>query len=105
MSLLAGAPSADLHRHAARLEVVIMAPSALQAYRSRGSLTFLLFCPLRYSVSLPVMYGIRLLVIALLYRLAAGVAEVKARSPAWWLSNVISSSCWLCGIESRRIGR
>jgi hypothetical protein len=34
------------------------------------------------------VYGIWLLVIALLYPLCRWMAEVKARSRAWWLSYV-----------------
>jgi hypothetical protein len=39
-------------------------------------------------VSLPVVYAVWVLVIALLYPFCRWVAGVKARSNAWWLSYV-----------------
>ncbi len=61
---------------------------ALQGVPVAQLLTFPSFFPRNYGVSLPVVYGIWLLVIVLLYPLCRWMANLKARSRAWWLSLV-----------------
>ena len=48
--------------------------------------TFPLFYPQGYGVSLPIVYAVWALVVALLYPFCRWVADVKARNRAWWLS-------------------
>jgi uncharacterized membrane protein len=51
-------------------------------------LTFPPFYPENYGVSLPLVYAVWALVVALLYPFCRWVANVKARSRSWWLSYV-----------------
>ncbi|HEV7608238.1 MAG TPA: heparan-alpha-glucosaminide N-acetyltransferase domain-containing protein [Steroidobacteraceae bacterium] len=51
-------------------------------------LTFPPFYPKNYGVSLPQVYAVWALVVALLYPFCRWVANVKARSGSWWLSYV-----------------
>jgi uncharacterized membrane protein len=61
---------------------------ALQGVPVARLLTFPAFYPSNYGVSLLAVYGIWLLVIALLYPLCRWMADLKARSRAGWLSYV-----------------
>ena len=59
---------------------------AIQGIPVRGLLTFPPFYPPGYGVSLPLVYAVWALVIALLYPLCKWMAAVKARNKSWWLS-------------------
>jgi uncharacterized membrane protein len=61
---------------------------AMQGIPVRELLTFPPFYPKGYGVSLPVVYAVWALVVALLYPFCHWVASVKTRSRAWWLSYV-----------------
>ena len=60
----------------------------LQGFHVGQMLTLMVFYPQGYGVSLPGVYAVWLLVIALLYPLSKWVASVKARRREWWLSYV-----------------
>jgi hypothetical protein len=79
-------PFAFYVAHFYLLHLLSLAVGALQGVDVRALMTFPPFYPPEYGVSLPAVYGVWLLVIALLYPLCRWVAAVKARSRAWWLS-------------------
>lgn len=60
----------------------------IQGFPASGMLTFPIFYPKGYGVSLPYVYLIWALVVLMLYPWCRWVAGVKARSRAWWLSYV-----------------
>jgi hypothetical protein len=60
----------------------------LQGFEPEQLLTIMLFYPDGFGVSLPAVYAVWLLVVALLYPLSKWVAAVKARRRDWWLSYV-----------------
>jgi uncharacterized membrane protein len=70
------------------LHLLSLLLGALQGFPAGKLLTFPMFYPQGYGVSLPAVYGIWLLVIALLYPLCLWMVKVKSRSRAWWLSYV-----------------
>jgi hypothetical protein len=49
-------------------------------------MTFMVFYPKGYGLSLPLVYAVWLFVVAALYPLCRWVASVKARRSDWWLS-------------------
>ena len=53
-------------------------------------MTLFFYYPKGFGISLPAVYAIWLLVIAMLYPLCRWVAGVKARRRDWWLSYVVS---------------
>jgi uncharacterized membrane protein len=57
-----------------------------QGYTVKQMMTFFAFNPKGFGLTLPGVYGVWLLVIALLYPLCRWVAAVKARRTDWWLS-------------------
>ena len=57
-----------------------------QGFAASQFLTYFLFLPKRYGVSLPGVYFAWILVIAMLYPFCRWVAAVKARRTDWWLS-------------------
>jgi uncharacterized membrane protein len=70
------------------LHAMSLGLGALQGLPVAKLLTFPGFYPPEYGVSLPVVYALWLLVIVLLYPLCRWMAQLKARSRAWWLSYV-----------------
>jgi uncharacterized membrane protein len=60
----------------------------MQGFRADQLMTFPPFYPAGYGVSLPAVYGVWLLAVALLYPFCRWVARVKSGSRAWWLSYV-----------------
>ena len=70
------------------LHLLSLVLGALQGVPVDQLMTFPMFYPRGYGVSLPATYGIWLLVIVLLYPLCRWMANLKARSRAWWLSYV-----------------
>jgi uncharacterized membrane protein len=81
-------PFAFYVAHFYLLHLLSLLLGALQGIPVAQLLTFPPFYPPGYGVSLPVVYAVWALVIALLYPFCRWVARVKARSRAWWLSYV-----------------
>jgi uncharacterized membrane protein len=80
------APFAFYIAHLYLIHVVAMALGTMQGFAPGDFLTFFLFFPKGYGVSLPGVYLIWVLVVLALYPLCAWVAGVKARRRDWWLS-------------------
>jgi uncharacterized membrane protein len=57
-----------------------------QGFDARQFMTFMVFYPKGYGLSLPLVYAVWLFVVAALYPLCRWVASVKARRSDWWLS-------------------
>ena len=68
------------------LHALSLGLGALQGIETAKLMTFPPFYPPGYGLSLPWIYAVWLLVIALLYPLCRWMAGVKARNKAWWLS-------------------
>jgi uncharacterized membrane protein len=81
-------PFAFYVAHFYLLHLLSLLLGALQGIPVAQLLTFPPFYPPGYGVSLPVVYAVWALVIALLYPFCRWVADVKARSGAWYLSYV-----------------
>jgi uncharacterized membrane protein len=60
----------------------------IQGFDPRQLMTLFLFFPRGYGVSLAGVYGVWLIVVALLYPFCRWVADVKTRRHDWWLSYV-----------------
>jgi uncharacterized membrane protein len=80
------APFAFYIAHLYLIHVAAMALGTMQGFAPRDFLTFFLFFPKGYGVSLPGVYLIWVVVVLALYPLCAWVAGVKARRRDWWLS-------------------
>ncbi len=63
-----------------------MALATYQGFESEQMMTFFFFFPSDYGVSLPWIYVIWLLVLAILYPFCKWFAGVKTRRKDWWLS-------------------
>ena len=59
-----------------------------QGFGIRQMKTIFLFYPRGYGISLPWVYAVWALVVALLYPFCRWISEVKARRRDWWLSYV-----------------
>jgi uncharacterized membrane protein len=81
-------PFAFYVAHFYLLHVLSLLLGAVQGVPVAQLLTFPPFYPPGYGVSLPGVYAVWALIIALLYPFCRWVAGVKARSRAWWLSYV-----------------
>jgi uncharacterized membrane protein len=81
-------PFAFYVAHFYLLHALSLLLGSMQGIPVRQLLTFPPFYPPGYGVSLPIVYAVWALVIALLYPFCRWVAGVKARSRAWWLSYV-----------------
>jgi uncharacterized membrane protein len=81
-------PFAFYVAHFYLLHLLSLLLGAVQGIPVAQLLTFPPFYPPGYGVSLPLVYAVWALVIALLYPFCRWVAGVKARSRAWWLSYV-----------------
>jgi uncharacterized membrane protein len=81
-------PFAFYVAHFFLLHALSLLLGAMQGIPVRELLTFPPFYPKGYGVSLIVVYAVWALVVALLYPFCRWVANVKARSRAWWLSYV-----------------
>lgn len=57
-----------------------------QGFKASEMLTHFVFYPKTYGVSLAVVYGVWIAVIAALYPLCRWMADIKARRRDWWLS-------------------
>jgi len=79
-------PFAFYVAHFFLLHALSLVLGALQGVPVRELMTFPPFYPKNYGLSLPMVYAVWVLVIALLYPLCRWMAGVKARSRAWWLS-------------------
>jgi uncharacterized membrane protein len=81
-------PFAFYIAHFYLLHLLSLVLGALQGVNVAQLLTFPPFYPSGYGVSLVGVYGIWLLVIAILYPFCRWVASVKSRNKSWWLSYV-----------------
>lgn len=63
-----------------------LALAAYQGFEPEQMMTFFFFFPRDYGVSLPWVYVIWLLVLAILYPFCKWFADVKTRRKDWWLS-------------------
>jgi uncharacterized membrane protein len=81
-------PFAFYVAHFYLLHALSLLLGVVQGVPVRELLTFPPFYPKGYGVSLPLVYAVWALVIALLYPFCRWVAAVKGRSRAWWLSYV-----------------
>ena len=86
--MLGRVPFAFYVAHFYLLHVLSVLLGTLQGFRPEQLMTFPLFYPQGYGVSLPVVYAVWALVIALLYPFCRWVAGVKSRNRSWWLSYV-----------------
>jgi uncharacterized membrane protein len=81
-------PFAFYVAHFYLLHALSLLLGAIQGIPVGELLTFPPFYPPGYGVSLPIVYAVWALVIAVLYPFCRWVAGIKARSRAWWLSYV-----------------
>jgi uncharacterized membrane protein len=81
-------PFAFYVAHFYLLHLLSLLLGAMQGIPVTQLMTFPPFYPPGYGVSLPLVYAVWALVIALLYPFCRWVAGVKARNRAWWLSYV-----------------
>ncbi len=58
----------------------------LQGFSANEIMTFYLYYPKGYGLGLPGVYGVWVLVVALMYPFCRWIASVKARRRDWWLS-------------------
>jgi uncharacterized membrane protein len=79
-------PFAFYVAHFYLLHLLSVLLGVLQGFRAEQLMTFPPFYPRGYGVSLPLVYAVWALAIALLYPFCRWVAAVKARNRAWWLS-------------------
>ena len=79
-------PFAFYVAHFFLLHVLSVLLGLAQGFRAEQIMTFPLFYPQGYGVSLPVVYAVWAFVIAALYPFCRWVAGVKARNRSWWLS-------------------
>ena len=63
-----------------------MALAAYQGFEPEQMMTFFFFFPRDYGISLPWVYVIWLVVLAILYPFCKWFAGVKSRRKDWWLS-------------------
>jgi hypothetical protein len=81
-------PFAFYVAHFFLLHALCLLLGVIQGIPVRQLMTFPPLFPSGYGVSLPLVYCVWALVIAILYPFCRWVAGVKARSRAWWLSYV-----------------
>jgi uncharacterized membrane protein len=81
-------PFAFYVAHFYLLHLLSLLLGTLQGFSLGELMTFPPFYPQGYGVSLLAVYGVWILVIAILYPFCRWVANVKARNKAWWLSYV-----------------
>jgi uncharacterized membrane protein len=79
-------PFAFYVAHFYLIHVLSLLLGVSQGFRVSQLRTLFLFYPQGYGVSLPVVYLIWMLVIAILYPFCRWVAALKARRRDWWLS-------------------
>jgi uncharacterized membrane protein len=79
-------PFAFYVAHLYLIHTLAVAFGVIQGFDARQFLTFSFFFPKGYGVGLAGVYGVWLLVIAMLYPLCKWVAAVKGRREDWWLS-------------------
>jgi len=81
-------PFAFYVAHFALIHTLSVILGVAQGFSVRQMMTFFLFYPKGYGLSLPGVYGVWLLVVVLLYPFCRWVAAIKARRRDWWLSYV-----------------
>jgi uncharacterized membrane protein len=81
-------PFAFYVAHVALIHALSVLLGLVQGFRLDQMITIFLFYPSGYGVSLPAVYVVWAIVIALLYPFCRWVASLKARRRDWWLSYV-----------------
>ncbi len=81
-------PFAFYVAHVALIHTLSVLLGLVQGFRLDQMTTIFLFYPSGYGVSLPVVYIVWAIVIAMLYPFCRWVASVKAQRRDWWLSYV-----------------
>ena len=81
-------PFAFYIAHVALIHTLSVLLGIAQGFRPGEMMTIFLFYPSGYGISLPAVYVVWAVVIALLYPLCRWMASVKARRRDWWLSYV-----------------
>ena len=82
------APFAFYVAHLYVLHAASVLLGLIQGFSAAQLMTSTRFYPRGFGVSLPVVYLVWALLVALLYPLCRWVADVKARRRDWWLSYV-----------------
>jgi hypothetical protein len=80
------APFAFYVAHVFLIHVLSVLTGVLQGFEAQQFLTIFFYFPPGYGLSLPAVYTVWLIVIAILYPLSRRVAGVKAQHRDWWLS-------------------
>jgi uncharacterized membrane protein len=81
-------PFAFYIAHLVVIHTLSVALGMLQGFSADQLMTIFFFYPAGYGVSLPWVYAVWAIVIAMLYPLCRWMAAVKARRRDWWLSYV-----------------
>ena len=74
--------------HVLLIHLIGVLIGVIQGFSPSQLMTLFFFYPKEFGISLPAVYGVWILVIAMLYPLCRWVADVKARRRDWWLSYV-----------------
>jgi uncharacterized membrane protein len=80
------APFAFYTAHFYLIHTLSVALGVAQGFAASQFMTFMVFYPKGYGLSLPLVYVVWLIVVAALYPLVRWVSAVKARRTDWWLS-------------------
>ena len=81
-------PFAFYVAHVALIHTLSVLLGVMQGFRANQLTTIFFFYPEGYGVSLPAVYAVWALVIAMLYPFCRWMAALKARRRDWWLSYV-----------------
>src|SRR5262245_20794243 len=81
-------PFAFYIAHIVLIHTITVLVGVMQGFQARQLMTLFFFYPKGFGISLPAVYAVWLLVIAMLYPLCRWVGSVKARRRDWWLSYV-----------------
>ena len=80
------APFAFYIAHFYLIHTLSVALGVAQGFAASQFMTFMVFYPKGYGLSLPLVYVVWLIVVAALYPLVRWVSAVKARRTDWWFS-------------------
>lgn len=81
-------PFAFYVAHFALIHLLSVLLGVAQGFDARQMMTFFLFYPAGYGVSLPAVYTVWMLVVLMLYPLCRWMGALKGRRRDWWLSYV-----------------
>jgi hypothetical protein len=80
------APFAFYIAHFYLIHTLSVALGVAQGFAASQFMTFMVFYPKGYGLTLPLVYVVWLVVVAALYPLVRSVSALKARRTDWWLS-------------------